>query len=276
MYLAELIINFKNSKNHEISISEKTSNRINQVGDGLEAYVAELFSNALDCQKSEKEKRILNYFSFLGSKNNPPDLMIKGGPAIEVKKISSLKADLALNSSYPMSKIFADDEKITAKCREAETWLEKDMLYAIGVVKKDKLEIITFISGSLYAANNSFYKELFNDLKERILSSAGDYSNAETTELARLNKVDPLKRTHLRVRGMWIIDNPLVIFNKFIPTDFLNKKQEQPKGLFILDNEKISKNELQLLKSENITWNKVFLPDPNDPNNKLEALIFTI
>lgn len=276
MFFSDLIINFKRSKNHTLSVTSKSSNRINIVGDGLEAYVAELFSNSLDCKEEDKQNKILNYFSFLGSQNNPPDMMIKGGPAIEVKKISSLNADLALNSSYPMSKIFADDSKIIAKCRKSEEWTEKDMLYAIGVVKEKNLEVITFVSGSLLAANNNFYSEYFDELKKRILSTKNTHQNSLTTELARFNKIDPLKRTHLRVRAMWIIENPLVTFADSIPREFLTNNQVKPKGIFILDENQFSNEDLKRLKKENIKWTQAKLPDPDNSANQLNALIFTL
>ncbi|MEE3716169.1 NgoPII family restriction endonuclease, partial [Tumidithrix elongata RA019] len=36
---------------------------------------------------------------------------------------------------------------------------------------------------------------------------------AETNELGRVNKVDPLGITYLRIRGMWGIENPLNVYD---------------------------------------------------------------
>ena len=53
----------------------------------------------------EKMRRYSDEFSWLGNQNHPPDIMIKGGDAIEVKKTQSANSDLALNSSYPKSTV---------------------------------------------------------------------------------------------------------------------------------------------------------------------------
>ena len=39
-----------------------------------------------------------------------------------------------------------------------------------------------------------------------------DIEFAETNELGRVNKVDPLGITYLRIRGMWHIENPYKVF----------------------------------------------------------------
>ena len=64
--------------------------------------------------------------------------MLRNGDAIEVKKIESLSSALALNSSYPKHKLYCNSSMISTACREAEQWSEKDMIYAVGVVEKNK------------------------------------------------------------------------------------------------------------------------------------------
>lgn len=39
--------------------------------------------------------------SHQGNKNHPPNFIIRGGDAIEVKKIESKNRNIALNSSFP-------------------------------------------------------------------------------------------------------------------------------------------------------------------------------
>lgn len=46
---------------------------------------------------------------------------------------------------------------------------------------------------------------------------------AETKELGRVNRVDPLGITYLRVRGMWGIENPFSVFDYVYKRDY-NKK----------------------------------------------------
>lgn len=41
-------------------------------------------------------------------------------------------------------------------------------------------------------------------------------SLTDTRELGKLNKVDPLGITYLRIRGMWGIENPFQVFNIFL------------------------------------------------------------
>ena len=45
-------------------------------------------------------------FSYLGNTSNPPDMIIKDGDAIEVKKIEGFNT-LMLNSSYPKQKLYS-------------------------------------------------------------------------------------------------------------------------------------------------------------------------
>ena len=74
----------------------RSTNRANNMGDALEYYIKDLFCNALDEQDIEKKNAIYNkFFSYIGNQNNPPDIIIKQGDAIEVKKIESLRSGIA-------------------------------------------------------------------------------------------------------------------------------------------------------------------------------------
>jgi hypothetical protein len=46
---------------------------------------------------------------------------------------------------------------------------------------------------------------------------------SETRELRRVNKVDPLGITYMRVRGMWGIENPWTTFRYVYQRDFRKK-----------------------------------------------------
>ena len=110
----------------------QSRNRINNMGEALENYIKDLFASTLNI--TDEQSRILRFsdvFSYFGNQNNPPDMMIRGGDAIEVKKIEKKGASLSLNSSYPKAKFFSNDPKIKATCRNCENWQEKDMLYNI-------------------------------------------------------------------------------------------------------------------------------------------------
>jgi hypothetical protein len=86
------------------------SNRANNLGDALETYIKDLFCGAVN-QTDDSVYGI--FFSYLGNQNNPPDVIIKNGDAVEIKKIESLTSAIALNSPYPKDKLYADDSRIT-------------------------------------------------------------------------------------------------------------------------------------------------------------------
>ncbi|MEM9926994.1 MAG: NgoPII family restriction endonuclease, partial [Cyanobacteria bacterium P01_D01_bin.50] len=73
-------------------------NRINSVGDALECFIKDIFSEALNENNlAFRNQKHSEAFSYIGNQNNPPDLILKNGDAIEVKKIESLKSSIALN-----------------------------------------------------------------------------------------------------------------------------------------------------------------------------------
>jgi hypothetical protein len=199
----------------DLKDSEKGKNRIHQKGIPLEELIKDIFADSLDeSDKSILAKKHSQVFSYLGNQNNPPDLMIGHGDAIEVKKIGSFKTGIQLNSSYPKSKLFANDPMITADCRLAkgEKWNSKDLIYAIGVVKDKKLKRLWLIVGDCLAADSCIYMRT----KDKISTGLGEICGielAETKELGRVNKVDPLGITYLRIRGMWAIDNPVDVYD---------------------------------------------------------------
>ncbi len=57
--------------------------------------------------------------------------MIRGGDAIEVKKIQSRGSSISLNSSYPKNRLYSESTQITKECKECEDWEQKDILYII-------------------------------------------------------------------------------------------------------------------------------------------------
>jgi hypothetical protein len=85
----------------------QSKNRINQMGEALECFIKDIFADTVT--ESDQQKKLLKYsevFSYSGNANNPPDLILRRGDAVEVKKIESIGAGIALNSSYPKSKLY--------------------------------------------------------------------------------------------------------------------------------------------------------------------------
>ncbi|MFC3903048.1 NgoPII restriction endonuclease [Acinetobacter marinus] len=197
-------------------------NRANGMGEALERYVQDLFINGFNLDEMTRLKRIEEHFSYIGNDSNPPDAMLKGGDAIEIKKTESRNADIALNSSYPKAKLNIDHPMLTAGCKVAESWHEKDMLYAIGTVAKNTLESLVFVYGEDYAADEATYQAVKTRIKQGVETIEG-IEFTPTKELGKINRIDPLGITYLRVRGMWGIQNPYKVFNYVYQRDFSNK-----------------------------------------------------
>lgn len=190
-----------------------TRNRANSMGAALEEYIKDLFAGTIGLDGEERLEKISRVFSYSGNQNNPPDFMIRGGDAIEVKKIESMNSSLALNSSYPKYKLFSNSTMITEACRRCENWEEKDIVYAVGVVPtNNRIKQLSFIYGMDYAANDEVYTRIKDSISSGV-NRLPDIEFGTTNELARNNRVDPLGITYLRVRGMWGIENPLNVFN---------------------------------------------------------------
>lgn len=268
-------------KNPQIELLRKGSshNRANNMGEALEEYIKDLFANTVDVEDEQKRNSILSEtFSYLGNQNNPPDSMLKGGDAIEVKKIESKTSALALNSSYPKAKLFADSPMISKVCREAEDWTVKDMIYAVGVVNKSTqtLDSLAFVYGEDFCADKETYENIKTTIKRGVESIEGVVF-AETKELGHVNKVDPLGITYLRIRGMWGIENPFTVFN------YVYEKNPKNKFNFmcIINMEKFNSfentSELYELanKNKHFSIQDVQIKNPNNPAQLREAKLIS-
>lgn len=274
--ILKAIINIKNLNEYDLNKiyppkSEMvTENRIQNVGRGLETFIKDAFSNSFD--KIDKIKYYSKYFSYTGNPNNPPDSMIKNGDAIEVKKIKNPNSQIQLNSSFPKNKFYAHDPLITEKCISCEQWQQKDMLYAIGIIedKKTHIESLALIYGDCFAADETVYLKI----KNKLVDTIKDIPDSEkTNELGRINRVDPLGVTKLRIRGMWLLENPYKIFNNIF-------KYDSNKQLFSLIslmtkskfNSFPNKDKKVILKDEEIIVKEVKIQDPNNPVDQIEAI----
>lgn len=198
----------------------KSKNRANTMGDALEEYVKDLFAHTIhETDEQHRLSKISEVFSYLGNQNNPPDSILRLGDAIEVKKIEGKNASLALNSSYPKHKLYANSNLITEACRNCEDWTEKDIIYVVGVVKGVNLNSLCMVYGMDYAADCSTYEKI----KEIIVNGVNSIPDVEfvpTNEIAKVKRVNPLGITDLRVRAMWSINNPFKVFQYVYNRDF--------------------------------------------------------
>ena len=188
-------------------------NRANNAGDALEEYIKDLFAGTFDLPENERLETISRVFSYLGNNSNPPDAMLRGGDAIEVKKIETDGAALALNSSYPKHTVLASSPMISSACKTAERWTEKDIIYAVGVVDRNTndLKHLCMVYGLDYCASDECSSRIKKTIKSGVEAIPG-IEFAESRELGHINKVDPLGITYMRVRGMWGIENPWNVF----------------------------------------------------------------
>lgn len=255
----------------------QSKNRINSVGDALECFVKDIFSEALnENDLNVKNEKYSEAFSYIGNQNNPPDIILKNGDAIEVKKIESLKSGIALNSSYPKSKLYSDEPMITSSCRNCEDWQEKDIIYAIGVVKNKKLQLLWLIYGDCYAADREIYQRIRNKINSGI-TEIPDVEFSETKELGRVNKVDPLGITYLRIRGMWGIQNPIFVYDYLFADTDVNSLQI----IVIMREEKYlsfsseARTVLEGIPDNNFTIRKENIKSPNNPAQLIPAKIIS-
>ena len=255
----------------------RSSNRINNMGDALEFYIKDLFCNSLHVNDLEKKNEIYSkYFSYIGNQNNPPDIMIRNGDAIEVKKIESLKSGIALNSSYPKDKLHYDSPMITNACKVCENWREKDLIYTIGVANDGKLKALWFIYGDCYAAEKEVYERIRNKISTGIIELP-DVEFSQTNELGRVNRVDPLGITYLRIRGMWGIDNPIKVFD--YATSISNDSEFSVNAIMLSEKyvsfPKKDREKVEGLIGKNFSIKDIKIKSPNNPANLLDAKLLS-
>ncbi len=253
-------------------------NMINNIGEALEQYIKDAVAGTINIDDTSKKDAIWsNIFSWLGNQNNPPDAIIKGGDAIEVKKIENYRVStIALNSSYPKHKLYYDDPKLTKACKESEIWVEKDIIYVVGTVEKkeNKLTNLWFVYGDCYAADREVYERIKNTIENGI-TSINEVEFSKTRELGRVNRVDPLGITNLRIRGMWQITNPSLVF------EYIYAPKNKVDGLQIaclMKKEKFdlfNENDKKKLYSGLFTIKEVKIKNPNNPASRLDAILIT-
>lgn len=265
--------NFVENPQTELVSHYQGSNRANSMGDALETYIKDLFCNITEpVDENVRNTLYEQMFSYIGNQNNPPDIMIRGGDAVEVKKIESLNSGIALNSSYPKDKLLSNSPMITQACRDAEDWQERDIIYVVGVVRDNKLKAIWFVYGDCYAAGGEVYERI----KSKISSGLRELENiecAETNELGRINRVDPLGITYLRIRGMWHIENPMRVFNYVAGVD---TESELTMNAIMLKTKYESfpeddRNALEHLVGDNLSIENVRIKSPDNPAQFLDA-----
>jgi hypothetical protein len=188
-----------------------SSNRINRQGEPFEVFIRRaLAGDFVSESETELAKKTQAVFSYASHDSSPPDLMIRGGDAIEIKKFESFANTIQLNSSYPKAVLRSDYPLLSAECRKCEDWKQKDLVYILAVIKAKKIQELWFVDGATYVASREVYESVFERIKASVHSTEG--LSIKDSELGRVTRIDPLNRTQLRIRGMWLIEHPRVAF----------------------------------------------------------------
>ena len=273
-------INIVNNYQQNISTVTNGNNRANNMGEGLEHYIQNIFASTHNMtDETLRLEEFSKIYSYQGNKNNPPDLMLKNSDAIEIKKLESKNSAIALNSSYPKAKLYADSPMITKDCKACEAWAEKDMLYAIGYTQKTTLKSLWLVYGDCFCADKATYERIKNTISEGI-NTIPNVEFTETKELGKVKKVDPLGITDLRIRGMWHIDNPNKTFSYIYEYD----ENAEFQCIVLLEKEKYNtlpdadKEAIKALNNDKISVKDVKIKNPNNPAQLIDAklLVFKV
>ncbi|SFV90063.1 Type II site-specific deoxyribonuclease [hydrothermal vent metagenome] len=274
------LINIIHTHQHDIATLTSGNNRANNMGEGLEYYIQNIFASVHTiADEQQRLEQLSKVYSYQGNKNNPPDLILKNSDAIEIKKLESKNSAIALNSSYPKAKLYADSPMITKACKQCEVWTQKDMLYAIGYTQAKTLKSLWLVYGDCFCAEKTTYERIKNTISQGI-NSIADVEFTETKELGKVKKVDPLGITDLRIRGMWHIENPNKIFSYIYTYDenatfqcIVLLKKEKYDSLPKADKEAIA-----TLTNDKLTIKDVKIKNPNNPVQLMDAklLVFKV
>lgn len=255
------------------------SNKIQAEGDSLEKFIRSLFigdfNKVSSLSKEDSDIALNKLFDWLGEANHIPDAILESSDAIEIKKIQSIKGVVPLNSSFP--KDYLTPEDLSKNCIEKiGDFSKKDIVYVVGSLKKDTqlLRYLWIVYGNCISADRKVYKDLYDVIKIPIeqLRGSGKYNmTEESKELGRFKEIDPLKRSNMRVRNMFELENPMSCFSSIIAND----KKAEFQCFFLCLKSKYenfseeSRNKIEADK--NIDISDVQIPDPNNVNKNLEA-----
>jgi len=268
--------------NYQLNISDiiQGNNRANNMGEGLETYIKDIFaSTSTETNVQRRLEKLSRIYSYQGNKNNPPDLMLRNSDAIEIKKLESKNSAIALNSSYPKARLFANSPMITTACKNCEEWDIKDMLYAVGYTNQSILKSLWLVYGDCFCAGKETYERIKNTISSGI-TTIPDIEFTETKELGKVKKVDPLGITDLRIRGMWHIDNPNKTFNYIYTYD--DTKDFQLICLMKKEKYESLPNEdrvaIENIENDDVEIQDIKIKNPNNPVQLIDAklLVFKV
>jgi hypothetical protein len=131
------------------------------------------------------------------------------------------------------------------------------------------------VYGHIYAAKHPIYQRIKDTISTGI-KSIPNVEFSETKELGRVNHVDPLCISNLRIRGMWQIENPRKVYS------YLHKKTTASFELVaIIPLEKYesfnaaSRARIEAIEEPNFTIEDTFVKDPNNPAKLIDCKLIT-
>lgn len=262
---------------HDIHVGEvrESVNRANSLGEAFEVYIKNVFAGAFGLAGTAYQKKIEEAFSYQGSASKPPDLMIRGGDAIEIKKMQTKDSQIQLNSSFPKNKLHIEDSRIATEAKSAESWTEKDILYVVGNVdaKAKTVKSMWWVYGDCFCADASVYQSVSDKISDA-LTQIDEFDFSPTNELGRINGVDAQRFTDLRIRGMWLLKNPHKIFEGYAPFDKYAVLQlfvlmQEKKWLSFSQTDRVAIE--KLVRSGVLTMSSEKVANPDNPAQSLDC-----
>lgn len=261
----------------------RSNGSVNAAGDSLEFFIKDMFCTGASAYQFEEEKNIIynQFLSWKGNSTNFPDFIIKNGPGVEPKKMNGIGApNLALNSSFPKAYIHPESQNLPplGSIIEENEWQEKNIIYAVGNLNRndEKLNRLWLAYGNTFIANENVYTDLTNNLKNTI-EQLPSSEFAESKELGRILKLDPLKITNLRLRGMWELTNPEVVFQSHLTLNEIPVNATKI-NLIILETDynslDLHPDFTQYIENGKLVINRVLITNPNDVETTLNAYLF--
>lgn len=254
----------------------------NAAGDSLEYFIKDMFCTGASQYQSEEEKiRVYNdYLSWTGNSSNFPDFIVKNGVGVEPKKLDNLSySTLSLNSSYPKDYIYPDSQNLPKNITEDSEWEKKEIIYVAGNLNKENNKLITLwlTYGNTFVADKKTYLDLIEEIRSAISNTNADLVNSK--ELARAKGIDPLNHSNLRVRGMYELQHPQIVFQDYLIIDPFSTPEDASKIFLVIlksDYEAIEdKPDFNtFIKNKQLRITEIDIPNPNNPSTKLKALLF--
>ena len=273
------ISDFKTNNMSEY-FKDYATTQIKTVRQQMEYYVKDAISGSFKSAKDKKPTdRYNGIFSYIGSKNKPPDMIIQGGDAVVVKTIKTYRGSITINNYPPKDRIMWNDPWIVKNCREIDggQWNSKDIFYATGWIERRKMKYLIFIQGSCFIPEEKVYNKKIQGLKKNIyeyLESEGLEAN-RSIGLGKVNNMDPLGITNLRIKGVWRIKNPLKTFSDIFSYD--KNKDFTLIGLMLKNKfDSFPQKDIDALVNDNqIEIEDVKIKNPNNPERKIDAKLIT-